>query len=71
MPRHGPIDGSRSATTARRPMRQSACPRPMVTVVFPSPGGVGVMDETTTSFPDAAARRAARAWTGTFAMWRP
>ena len=32
------MDGSRSATTARRPMRQSACPSPIVTVVFPSPG---------------------------------
>ena len=65
------MDGSRSATTARRPMRQSACPSPIVTVVFPSPGGVGVMEETTTSLPDGASRRVARARTETFATSRP
>src|SRR5262245_25687629 len=71
IPRHGPIEGSRSATTARRPIRQSACPSPIVTVVFPSPGGVGVMDETTTSLPDGASRRAASARMETLATSRP
>ena len=50
---------------------QSACPSPIVTVVFPSPGGVGVMEETTTSLPDGASRRAPSALTGTFAISRP
>ena len=54
MPSVGPIDGSRSAMTGRAPMRQSACPRPMVMVVLPSPAGVGVIDETTTSLPSGA-----------------
>src|SRR5438552_2685398 len=48
MPNVGPIDGWRMATIARRPMCESARPRPTVVVVLPSPSGVGVIAETTT-----------------------
>ena len=50
MPNVGPIDGWRSATTARLPMRCSAWARPTVVVVLPSPSGVGVIAVTTTYF---------------------
>ena len=40
-------------------------------VVLPSPGGVGVMDETTTSLPFGRARRASSARTCTLALYRP
>jgi len=65
------MDGSRSAMTGRAPMRQSACPSPMVMVVLPSPAGVGVMDDTTTSLPSGCSRRAARAGRTTLALSRP
>ncbi len=71
MPSVGPIDGSRSAITGRAPTRQSACPMPMVMVVLPSPAGVGVMDETTTSLPSGRSRRAASAPTRTLALSWP
>src|SRR5579859_1086800 len=48
MPNVGPIDGCRMAMVAVRPMCTSACPRPTVVVVLPSPSGVGVIAETTT-----------------------
>ena len=71
MPSVGPIDGSRSAMTGRAPIRQSACPSPMVMVVLPSPAGVGVMDDTTTSLPSGWSRRAASARSSTLALSRP
>jgi hypothetical protein len=43
----------------------------MLTVVLPSPGGVGVMDETTTSLPSGAPRRASSARRWILAMLRP
>src|SRR5256884_4396224 len=48
MPNVGPIEGWRMATIAGRPRCDSACPRPTVVVVLPSPSGVGVIAETTT-----------------------
>ena len=71
MPSVGPMDGSRSAITGRAPTRQSACPMPMVIVVLPSPAGVGVMDDTTTSLPSGRSRRAASAPTRTLALSWP
>ncbi len=71
MPSVGPMDGSRSAITGRAPTRDSACPMPMVMVVLPSPAGVGVMDDTTTSLPSGRSRRAASAPTRTLALSWP
>ena len=42
MPKTGPSDGSRSATTAFSPRRLRASAKPMAVVVFPSPAFVGV-----------------------------
>jgi hypothetical protein len=55
------MEGSRSAITGRAPDFHSAWPRPMVMVVLPSPAGVGVIDETTTSLPSGRVRRASSA----------
>src|SRR5262245_51560244 len=71
MPSVGPMDGSRSAMTGLAPMGQSACPRPMVMVVLPSPAGVGVIDDTTTSLPSGCPRRLASADRSTLALSRP
>src|SRR5271166_927590 len=49
IPRHGPSDGSRSARHAHSPRRVSASARPILVVVLPSPAGVGVIAETSTS----------------------
>ena len=70
-PRVGPIEGWRSAITARDPIRHNAWPRPTVIVVFPSPAGVGVMEDTTTSFPSGRSRLARRAASGILALVRP
>src|SRR5262245_13603803 len=43
----------------------------MVMVVLPSPGGVGVMAETTTSWPFGRVRRVSSARTRTLALYRP
>ena len=51
MPNVGPREGSRSATAARTPIFASPCTRPTVVVVLPSPAGVGVIAETSTSLP--------------------
>ena len=53
-PNTGPSDGSRSAITARRPMRLRASARPTVVVVLPSPAGVGLTAVTRISLPPAA-----------------
>ena len=45
-PKTGPKDGSRSATTAFLPSLRKASAKPIVTVVLPSPKGVGLMAET-------------------------
>ena len=51
MPKTGPSEGSRSAAAARRPMRFKPSVKPTVTVVLPSPAGVGLMAVTSTSCP--------------------
>ncbi len=71
MPRVGPMDGSRSAMTGLAPIRQRAWPKPMVMVVLPSPAGVGVIEETTTSLPSGRSRLAWRADSKTLAFVRP
>jgi len=43
----------------------------MVMVVLPSPAGVGVIEETTTSLPSGRSRRAWRAGSKTLAFVRP
>jgi hypothetical protein len=43
----------------------------MVMVVLPSPAGVGVIEETTTSLPSGRDRRVARASSSTLALVRP
>lgn len=45
------MEGCRSARQAFLPMACNPCARPMETVVFPSPEGVGVMAETRMSLP--------------------
>ena len=52
-PKHGPSDGSRSATIERWPSWRNASPSPTVVVDFPSPAGVGVIAVTRTSLPSA------------------
>ena len=51
MPNTGPSEGSRSAAAARSPMRLRPSVRPTVTVVLPSPAGVGLIAVTKTSWP--------------------
>lgn len=79
IPNTGPREGSRSATTVREPATAagaSAWPasmfspsaRPTVTVVLPSPAGVGLMPVTRTTRPSSGA---VRACTSTLAMCRP
>ena len=46
MPKHGPSEGSRKATTAFFPMRFMPKAKPTLTVVLPFPLLVGVMDVT-------------------------
>ena len=41
MPKTGPMDGSRRASTGRLPIRERPSARPIDVVVFPSPAGVG------------------------------
>ena len=50
-PKTGPIDGCRSATATRLPIRRRPWARPIDVVVFPSPAGVGVIAETRISLP--------------------
>jgi hypothetical protein len=50
-PKTGPIDGCRSASATRLPMRQSPWESPIDVVVLPSPAGVGVIAETRISLP--------------------
>ena len=60
-PNTGPSDGSRMQTTTFLPRRRSAWLTPTVTVLFPSPAGVGLMPVTSTSRPVGfAARRRPR-----------
>src|ERR1041385_4365381 len=51
MPNVGPRLGSRSATAERTPIFASPCARPTLVVVLPSPAGVGVIADTSTSLP--------------------
>ena len=70
MPKYGPSDGSRSATTALRPMRLSPSARPMDTVVLPMPARVGVMAVTSISRLRRT-RSASISRSLILAMWRP
>jgi hypothetical protein len=50
------------SAAARAPSRRAACVSPIAHVVLPSPAGVGLMAETSTSFPTSgSARNAASA----------
>src|SRR5712691_11437296 len=51
MPNVGPRLGSRSATALLTPIFASPCASPTLVVVLPSPAGVGVMADTSTSLP--------------------
>ena len=53
IPKHGPRDGSRIATTDFFPNLLSACDKPIIVVVFPSPAGVGLMAVTRINFPSS------------------
>jgi hypothetical protein len=57
-PNTGPIEGWRSASTARWPSRAGRRPGPPAVVVLPSPAGVGVMAVTRISRPSGAGQRA-------------
>ena len=46
-----PSNADRSAAAAFTPIFARPCTRPTVVVVLPSPAGVGVMAETSTSLP--------------------
>jgi hypothetical protein len=70
-PNTGPIDGSRNASATRLPIRLSPWPRPIDTVVLPSPARVGLIAETSTIRPGGLARSRASAAGSSFAMWRP
>ena len=50
MPKTGPIEGSRRASTGRLPSRANPSAKPIDVVVFPSPAGVGEIAVTRTSF---------------------
>ncbi len=71
MPKQGPREGSRNAMIALLPRRLSACPRPTVVVDLPSPAGVGVMAETSTSGASGRPSARAMAWIETLALSRP
>ena len=53
IPKHGPSDGSRIATTDFFPNLLSACDNPIIVVVFPSPAGVGLIAVTKINFPSS------------------
>jgi hypothetical protein len=55
-PNTGPSDGSRMQTTTFCLSRRKACATPTVTVLFPSPAGVGLMPVTSTRRPFGLAR---------------
>ena len=70
MPKQGPNDGSRRATTARLPNLFRPNVRPMLTVVLPMPALVGLMAVTSISrlfltFSSSMSD------VGTLAMYRP
>ena len=53
MPKQGPNDGSRIHMSVRFPIRFNASPRPIVVVVLPSPGGVGLTAVTSINLPSS------------------
>ena len=57
MPKIGPIEGSRSATTLFSPSRRSAWASPTEVVVLPSPRGVGDIAVTSTRCPSGRSSR--------------
>ena len=67
MPKTGPSEGSRSAAAARSPMRLRPSVKPTVTVVLPSPAGVGLIAVTSTNCPWDSRR----ASSGIFALVLP
>ena len=69
-PKTGPIDGCRSASAERRPIFRRPCARPIETVVFPSPAGVGVIAETRISLPGGRSSCSSTS-RRTFALSRP
>ena len=71
-PKHGPSDGSRRHSTARRPESVSASASPIEVVVLPSPAGVGLIAVTRISLPGAApACRWLSQCGSILALWRP
>ncbi len=50
-PKEGPIEGSRKAEILEYPRAFKDIDKPIFMVVFPSPGGVGVIALTKTNFP--------------------
>ena len=68
-PKTGPMEGWRSARQAFLPMAWSPCARPMDTVVFPSPEGVGVMADTRMSLAGVAVLSST--FKGILALLRP
>ena len=70
-PNTGPRDGSRKSATALSPSRESASARPMVTVVLPSPAGVGVTAVTRMSRPSGRVARLRSREGSSLALYRP
>ncbi len=66
MPNTGPRLGSRSAAALFTPILASPCTRPIEVVVLPSPAGVGVIAETSTSLPRGGLSR--KSFSGSFAL---
>ena len=71
MPNTGPIEGSRITQVALFPIRFSACVKPIVVTVFPSPNGVGLTLVTKISEPCGLSNRAFRAGQVIFAFAFP
>ncbi len=68
-PKTGPSDGSLRAQLTDFPIFARPCVNPMLVVVLPSPAGVGVIAETSISFPSSALLFNKSRWT--FALSLP
>ena len=71
MPNTGPSEGSLNARTHFLPMRFKAMERPVDTVVFPSPAGVGFMAVTRMSLPSLLAAVFLYSASDSFALYFP
>jgi len=71
MPKQGPRDGSLNAMRDFFPSFAMASPRPTVTVVFPSPAGVGLMAVTSISFPSSLSETFLISSLESFALYFP